>query len=272
MGFATIGAMPRAIVAVGVAVLFGGCGKVSFGPLGDGGADVGPEDLGVPDMPDVGMPDYGPPPDGGADCKAAPPAPMYPGAFTTWPFGERSPIEKRVVYTNLFWMDASRTEMGCTAPNCHGNRPEENAMAGAPLFPVDSTLLNSDYDRAISELWDRIKMSSDNPPSGPLFAHLRDYGTPDAKAKESWTEGSVAFGPKIEFVRSILDRAQRCDLYQWIGSYNDQLCTATSSGTPSMDAGAGNPDDCYCPTAFEPARASLGDTTGFSDTCPLHMN
>src|SRR5687768_7976077 len=107
MAFARFVTMPRGLLAIGVAALLGGCGQVTFGPLGDAGPEDGPVD--EPDMgePDAGFPDAepldeGPPPDLG-NCTYEG-EPQFPAdvAAASWPFNSA-----QTTYEGIFWNDAA---------------------------------------------------------------------------------------------------------------------------------------------------------------------
>src|SRR5687768_11947337 len=128
MAFATFVTMPRGLLAIGVAVLLGGCGQVTFGPLNDvGPGDGGPEDVDV--VPDAGFPDAepldeGPPPDLG-NCTYEG-EPQFPADVTaaSWPFNAA-----QTTYETIFWNDAASFG-GCNADDCHGT-----IEAHEPLIP-----------------------------------------------------------------------------------------------------------------------------------------
>lgn len=277
MAFATIGAMPRALLAFGLAVGLAGCGKVTFGPL-DGGGDQPdtlpePPDAGTPDrggFPDADPPDFGP-----VECEIATAQPIGEG---DWPFKARTETERRVVYERVFYNEAAGVGIagkGCNAPACHGYPPEENAMSSPPLIPIDGTVLAMHYGRAIDEVWERMRESGEDPASGGrMWAHHADYGTPAGKTAEIWRPGGQN-GDKIEFLQRVIRAAGECHTWGWIKSYETRICEETGSpdaGAGGADAGeldggaapdgGGQQQDCFCEAPFTAAAMSLTMSPG----------
>jgi hypothetical protein len=269
MSFATFGAMPRRIAAIGVALVLGGCGKVTFGPLDDaepGPADVGPMDaeppLDIGPPPDMGMPDQGPPPDGG-DCMLVQ-APTYPAAMmgTSWPFLARTEAEKKVVYQRIFWTDAYDVFNGCTAANCHGYG-DDGLESSAPLIPFDMAAVDGSYQAGIDQIWERILESDDVNKVGRMYAHhtTSASGILEARNEDAWDPNNPAFQGKIAFVDRVIKNARDCHAFGWIKSNEAMICGPGGGGdTGDLDAGAdagGGQSDCLCAAPFEQMRANL---------------